>query len=483
MKKKIIIGLSLFTLIFFLATVYVIINIQSTTSGLDNLIKLHQVEILREHLLIHISRVQTDLKGGERDEKNIISTINNMGKVADACFNCHHNEDVKNKLVDLRAHIQEYKDSVTSALVVGEGNPIFPMKVDKAFRIGEDLIIEVNNMITMTSRRLDEKTRFALKKIADTKSTLYIVLALGPVFASLLSLILIKAITSPLNTILDATRRLKAGDLDYRVISLKDEFGEVADSFNEMAGSLKQQLLNMQRTEQLRVCGQIATGLAHEIKNPLAGIKVSMEVLSEDSSLSKEDRDVLSQVIGEVRRIEALLKGLLNFAKPPVPQLTTTNINNIIDICLTFSIKIPSSSSKNNSNAITVVKNYDNNIPAIMADQMQLQQVFLNLLLNAVEAMPGVGTLTINISHNVEERSLNVAISDTGRGISKEVMNKIFQPFFTTKLKGTGMGLAITRRIIEEHGGSIHVESDPGKGTTFRVTLPIGKDRGLGGME
>jgi signal transduction histidine kinase len=483
MKKKIIIGLSFFTLIFFLATVYVITNIESTTSGLDNLIKLHQVEILREHLLIHISRVQTDLKGGERDGKSILSTINNMGKVADACFNCHHEEDVKNKLVDLRTHIQAYKDSVTDALVTGDKIRVLPLEVEKAFTIGEDLIKEVNNMISMTSKRLDEKTRFALKKIAGTKSTLYIVLALGPVFAALMSLTLIKAITEPLNTILDATRRLKAGDLDHRVISLKDEFGEVADSFNEMAGSLKQQLENMQRTEQLRVCGQIATGLAHEIKNPLAGIKVSMEVLSEDSSLSKEDRDVLSQVIGEVRRIEALLKGLLNFAKPPVPQLTTTNINNIIDICMTFSIKVPSSSSSNNSKAIAVVKNYDNNIPAIMADQMQLQQVFLNLLLNAVESMPGGGTLTINISHNVEERSLNVEISDTGKGINKEVMNKIFQPFFTTKLKGTGMGLAITRRIIEEHGGSINVESAPGKGTTFRVALPIKKEEGVGSRE
>ncbi|RJQ13285.1 MAG: sensor histidine kinase [Nitrospiraceae bacterium] len=476
MKKKIITGLALFTLIFFLATVYVIFTIETTTSRLDNLIKLHQIEILREHLLIHIARIQTDLKSRDRDNKTILTTINNMAKVADTCFNCHHNEIVMKKLVDLRSHIHEYKESVTGILIVGDNFSALHAKAEKAFRIGEDLIAEVNSMITMTSSRLDEKTRSALQKIADTKSTLFIVLALGPILATVLSLIFIKAITEPLNTILDATRRLKAGDLDYRVASLKDEFGEVAASFNEMASSLKQQILNMQRTEQLRVCGEIATGLAHEIKNPLAGIKVSMEVLSEDSSLSAEDRTVLTQVIGEVRRIDALLKGLLNFAKPPVPQLTPTNVNNIIDICMTFSTKIPSASSGNGLKAIAVVKNFDSRLPVIMADQMQLQQVFLNLLLNAVDAMSGGGTLTINTSRNPDGKAIRIEIGDTGKGINRELVKKIFQPFFTTKAKGTGMGLAITRRIVEEHGGGISIESEQGKGTTFTIVLPVRKE-------
>ncbi|RJQ51546.1 MAG: sensor histidine kinase [Nitrospiraceae bacterium] len=473
MKKKIIIGLSLFTLSFFLATVYVIINIETTTSRLDNLVKLHQIEILREHLLIHIARVQTDLKSRERDNKAILTTVNSMAEVADACFNCHHVENVKKKLVDLKDHTREYKKAVSGVLYADGASS---MKVDNAFRIGEDLITEVNSMITMTSTRLDEKTNVALQKIADTKSTLYIVLALGPVFAAILSMIFIRAVTAPLHTILDATRRLKSGDLDYRVESLKDEFGEVAASFNEMAGSLKEQIQNMQRTEQLKVCGEIATGLAHEIKNPLAGIKVSMEVLSEDSSLSKEDRKVLLQVVGEVRRIEALLKGLLNFAKPPVPQFTPSNINNIIEICMAFSIKLPSVSFGGGPKAVAVVKNFDEGIPIIMADQMQLQQVFLNLLLNAVDAMPGGGTLTIGTSRRLEGKAIGIEIADTGKGIGREALNKIFQPFFTTKSKGTGMGLAITRRIIEEHGGVISVESEKGKGTVFRIVLPVRKE-------
>jgi len=472
MKKKIITGLFLFTLIFSLVTVFIITKIETTTSRLDNLVKLHQVEILREHLLIHISRIQSELKAEGGNKKTIIATLGNMEKVANACFSCHHNEDVEKQLVDLSGHIQQYKQSVEQALIAEDNIDVTYFKVDYAFKIGENLITEVNNMLTITNRRLDEKTRFALKKIADTKSTLYVVLALGPVLAVILSLIFIKAITDPLKKILYATRRLKTGDLDHRVESLRDEFGEVADSINEMASSLKQQLRNVQRTEQLRVCGEIATGLAHEIKNPLAGIKISMEFLSEDSSLSKEDREVLSKVIDEVRRIEVLLKGLLNFAKPPALLFTPAKVNNIIEICMMFSIKTKSISSTNNSKEVTVLKNFDDNIPTIMADQVQLQQVFLNLLLNAVDAMPGGGTLTVNTS-NLDGRSIKIEIGDTGEGISGDEMNKIFQPFFTTKSKGTGMGLAITRRIIEEHGGAISVKSEHGRGTIFTIILPI----------
>ena len=473
MKKKIIIGLSLFTIIFSLLTVYIITNIEATTSRLDNLVRLHQIEILREHLLISISRVQSELKSAGKNNTIVTSNLDNMIKIAGVCFNCHHEENVKKRLVDLNTHIHKYGESVKEALIATDNTDIKHFKVDNAFNIGETLILEFNNMLTITNRRLDEKTRFAMEKIAATKTTLYIILALGPIFAVILSLLFIKSITSPLKKILTATRRLKTGDLDYRVEQLKDEFGEVADSINEMASSLKQQMRNMQRTEQLRMCGEIATGLAHEIKNPLAGIKISMEFLAQDSSLSEGDREVLTKVIDEVRRIEVLLRGLLNFAKPPVPHFAPAKVNNIIDICIMFSVKTKSLPSSNNTKEVTVLKNFDDNIPTIMADQLQLQQVLMNLLLNAIDAMPGGGTLTLNTACSIDKRSIRIEIADSGEGISDKEMNKIFQPFFTTKSKGTGMGLAITRRIIEEHGGSISVNSEYGRGTTFTIILPV----------
>jgi signal transduction histidine kinase len=198
-----------------------------------------------------------------------------------------------------------------------------------------------------------------------------------------------------------------------------------------------------------------------------------MEFLTQDSNLSETDREVLTKVIDEVRRIEVLLRGLLNFAKPPVPHFAPAKINHIIDICIMFSVRTPSHPAFSGTKEVSVVKNFDDNIPIIMADQLQLQQVLLNLLLNAIDAMPQGGTLTINTACDDDMSSIKIEISDSGQGISDKDMNKIFQPFFTTKSRGTGMGLAITRRIIEEHGGSISVSSEYGRGTTFTIVLPV----------
>ncbi|MBI4654627.1 MAG: HAMP domain-containing protein [Nitrospirae bacterium] len=472
MKKKIVIGLAIFSLIFSLLTAYIIITIETTISELSNFIKLHQAEIWRERLLINVVRIQSDLESKKGNDSIILTDAKNLAGEIEKCFDCHHTQNIKDRLSNLRNRFLEYREAVKGIFLV-RGN-VKGFYEEDAIRIGDSLIKDLNEMITMTSSGLNEKTKLALRKIENTKIILFVTLASGPLLITALSLIFIRSFTKPLDILLEATRRLKSGDLDYRVGRLKDEFGEVAKSFNEMADSLKEQMLNMQRTEQLRVCGEAATGLAHEIKNPLAGIKVSMEVLAEDPIISEENREVLLKAIKEVRRIELLLKELLNFARPPKPNLTPTNINNIIDVSLAFSINIPLLST-NNSKAVKVLKDFDNNLPMIMADQMQLQQIFLNLLLNAVEAMPNGGTLSIKTFHDLAKNSIQVDITDTGKGIRKEIMDKIFQPFFTTKPKGTGMGLAVTKRIVEEHGGNISVRSTQNEGTTFRIAFPVEK--------
>ena len=470
MKKKIIIGLTVFSLVFLLMTGYIIITIETTTSELDNLIKLHQVEILREHLLINVASSQSHLKSGKENTPGALASTDNLGVEIEKCFDCHHTQNIKNRLSNMKTHFQVYRESLKKvSLAKGTGRS----DIEKnAIGIGNFLIKALNEMITITSSSLDKKTKLALTKIGDTKKMLFVLLASGPLLVIALSVVFIRAFTGPFNILLTATRRLKSGDLDYRIITLKDEFGEVAKSFNEMAESLKEQMLNMQRTEQLRVCGELSTGIAHEIKNPLAGIKVSMEVLREEPDISEENRDILLKVIKEVKRIELLLKALLNFARPPKPKFTSTNINNIIDISLAFSIKTPHPST-DSTKAINVLKDIDNNLPMIMADQMQLQQIFLNLMLNAVDAMPDGGTLAIKTFQYLEKNSIQIEISDTGKGIHEEILEKIFQPFFTTKLKGSGMGLAISKRIVEEHGGSINVKSTQNRGTTFTILFPI----------
>ncbi len=476
MKKKIIIGLSIFAFFFLLGGIYIIASIETSTSTLDNLIKLHQVEILRERLLIQLKRVQNDLNLRNtldaRSIDTVITHVGNMEDLINTCFNCHHSENELERLSSLSLEIEKYKDSLSRVMTIRANVSRLETEEDNAFKIGERLIARVNNMISATNLKLGEKTTLALGDISRAKIILYIVVSLGPLAAAVLAIILIKGFTKPIDTLLDATKRLKNGVLDYKIKGLKDEFGEVAASFNEMSGSLKEQMLKMQRTEQMVVLGELAAGLAHEIKNPLAGIKVSVEVLTEEQNMSEEDKKIASKAIDEIRRIELLIKSLLNFAKPPKPQLKVIDMNDILDKTIAFSLKHPSLLS-NTSTAIKVLKNFDERLPKMMADPVQLQQVFLNLFLNAIDAMPDRGTLAVKTLYHAEKNSIQIAISDTGKGIDEELKDKIFQPFFTTKPKGTGLGLAITKRLIEQHGGDIYVDSSPGGGAVFNIFLPV----------
>jgi signal transduction histidine kinase len=478
MKKKIVIGLSIFSLIFLLGSIYIITNIERATSRMDNLIELHQVEILREYLLIQIKRVQSDLNLKNTryaiGVDNIVSHVKSMDRVIDKCFECHHSGHVMERLNDLNNQTEKYKDSLSRVLTIRANLRRLEAEEDIAFRIGQKLIEKVNNMIALTQKRLGEKTQSTFREIANTKFILFILVAIGPPLAIGLAFVFTRGLTRPVNVLLNATRRLKGGDLDHRIIGLKDEFGEVAASFNEMADSLKEQMHKMQRAEQMTVVGEMATGLAHEIKNPLTGIKASMEVLSQEPTFTEEDKAVLSKVIDEVKRIELLMKSLLNFAKPPKPQFMTVDVNDILEKTIAFSLTYPSFSSTN-SKAINIKKDFDDHLSATMADPVQLQQAFLNLLLNAGDAMPDGGTVTVKTSRNPLGNSIQIEIADTGKGVGEEVKDKIFNPFFTTKPSGTGLGLAITKQIIEQHGGDIRVSNNPGIGTAFRILLPLKK--------
>jgi len=600
MKKKIIVFSSIASFVFLAAGVYIITSIERTTSGLDTLIKLHQVERLRENLLIRIKRVQSDLNLRStryaRGIDTIVTDVTNMGAAVDVCFRCHHSREVIERLSDLKAHIQEYKDSLSRVLTIRANVSRLDSEEDVAFKVGEELITKVNTMIALTNAKLTGKTQSALDDISHTKAVLFVLVAAGPFLAGGFAFVFIRGLTKPVNVLLKATRKLKGGDLDYRVGALKDEFGEVAESFNEMAGALKEQMYRieesekryrmlferagdgifiiaaegenllqivaanhaaaemhgynadelltlkmtdldasdgvenvaslverilrgewvnaelghrrkdgtvfpvevsagllelgthkyilafdrditerkqaeetLQRAEQLKVAGDLAAGLTHELKNSLAGIKVSTEVLLDELQLSEDDRRVLMNMISEIRRIELLMRDLLNFARPSKPQLAFVNINTVLDTAMTFSLKNVPRSSGNGT--INVVRELDEQMPRTMADPMQLQQVFMNLLLNAVEAMSEGGVLTVKTWYEPSDDSLQISIGDTGKGIDDESMARIFEPFFTTKPKGTGLGLAITKRLIEQHGGSIWVENLP-KGTTFRIGLP-----------
>ena len=476
MKKKILIGVGILSLLFVLSGAYIIITIERATSRLDRLVKLHQVEILREHLLLQIKRVQSDLAWrGTRYASGVDTIVSHgieMGKVVDHCFRCHHSPQVTEDLVGLKSQTEKYEDFLSHVLTLDANRARREAEKDEAIRRGQELIAKVNGIIALTSRNLEANTQAVFRQIAITKTMLFLLIAMGPLLLISLGFLFSRALTRPVNILLVAVRRLKGGALDHRVEGLKDEFGELAASFNEMAGSLKEQMQKMQRTEQMVVVGELAAGFGHEVRNPLAGIKAAVNLLSEELTLTQEDRELFSQIVEQVGRLDALMKGFLNFAKPPKPQWEKVNINGVIEMTIDFYLVTHRPSSQA-SGGIDIQKSMDDDLPRTMADPMQLQQVFLNLFLNAGDAMPQGGVLAVRTWYDASANSIRIDVKDKGIGIEPEVLGRIFSPFLTTKPKGTGLGLAICKQIIEQHEGSIGAENDQAGGALFRIVLPV----------
>jgi signal transduction histidine kinase len=476
MKNKIVIGLSIFSMIFILSTIYAVISIERTTTKLNNLIRLHQIEIMREHLLIEIKRLQSDmfLKNTKfAPSSDVLGThMRDMDRLIGNCFTCHHAEPISRRIESLREQIDRYKKVVNKAFADRTYAERRRADEETALVIGLNLIADIDSITALTSKKLEDRTQVAFQEIAYTKKCLYVIMASVPFVAIMLSLVFIRGFTKPVSELLAATRSLKAGNLNYRIGELHHEFGEVAASFNVMAESLKEHFLRMQWAEQIVLLSEMAGGLAHEIKNPLAGIKASVEVISCDHSVSSENREVLLKVIDQIRKIEVILKSLLNFARPPKPQFMLVDFNSVIDATVNLAERHPAFSSRN-GNHIAIMKNFDSRLPAITADPLQLQQVFMNLLINSAEAMPEDGTIMIQTSSSEDGRFITAKMTDTGQGIEDATIDKIFQPFFTTKAHGTGLGLAITKELIKQHGGDIRVVNNHDRGVSFTIVLPI----------
>src|SRR5208283_369186 len=253
MKKKIIIISGIFSAVFLLSGIYVIITIASAISTMDNLIKLHQVEILREHLLIEIRKVQADLSlqntRHAREIDPVEADVRNMENVASVCTMCHHSPDVLERLKKMQTKVGLFGEAMTKVLKVNANEQRQRAEEDNAFSIGEDLLKDVSGMIALTSAKLEEKTSANLWKEKSTKLVLYMLVGIGPFVVTGFAFILMKSLTKPVNTLLEATRRIKEGALDYKVLGLKDEFGEVAESFNDMALALKEHVGRIAESE------------------------------------------------------------------------------------------------------------------------------------------------------------------------------------------------------------------------------------------
>ena len=234
----------------------------------------------------------------------------------------------------------------------------------------------------------------------------------------------------------------------------------------------------LSRSDRLAALGTVAAGVAHEIRNPLAGLRGAAQLLEGERDFPPAFKEYTSVIIKEVDRLAAIVETLLSFASPRAPVLRPCNLHQILDSVL-FLEQAPL-----RDRGVSVQRVYDPQLPEILADPAEIRQLFLNLIRNGVEAMPGGGELTLRTRYERSSQrcgGLSVAVAeiiDQGAGFDPEIERHLFTPFFTTKEGGTGLGLAICLRIVEDHGGVMEAASQPGKGSSFRVMLPLAKQPG-----
>ena len=317
-------------------------------------------------------------------------------------------------------------------------------------------------------------------RTANTLATIFIFVGLGGViYVSLLFLVIrpVKKLRSEMQKVENQADQFERGELlkftSIVVPERQDEITDLILSFNALINRLNdahdklRQLHQAQlgQADRLATAGEIATSIAHEIKNPVAGVLGALQIISAETSEDDARKEIVLEMIVQLERINQTINNLLSYARPGPPVFEATNLNEVVKRTLSF--LQPQINTGGINSSITL----EDNLPEIVADQKMLQQVFLNILLNAVQAMQSGGTLSISTSK--ENGTLKVQITDIGKGISPEIQREIFKPFFTTKHKGTGLGLAICKRIVEQHNGTISVKSEMGKGTTFTISLPI----------
>jgi two-component system NtrC family sensor kinase len=304
----------------------------------------------------------------------------------------------------------------------------------------------------------------------------------GMIIALVVSGLLARGILKPIKHLVFASRQLAKGNLEYQVkLKSKDEIGELEETFNLMTSSLKERdeklkeytSQQIMKSERLATLGQLAAGVAHEINNPLGTIslyaQMTLDELGKDNDSCRENLEV---VMKQTNRAGRIVKDLLEFARQSEPEMKILNVNNV----LRKAIAITTHPAELQN--ISLATHLAGELPDVRGDTDKLQQVFVNVIINALQAMLNGGELTVGTRLAENGKFVEIEISDTGCGIPQEDLGKLFDPFFSTKKtgEGTGLGLSVSLGIIQKHNGTIDVKSKIDEGSTFIIRLPAGEN-------
>ena len=308
--------------------------------------------------------------------------------------------------------------------------------------------------------------------IAEAKRTLtWYMLSIAVLVTGLVALIshlIGRNLTNPIKVLVDSTARVATGNLDEQCkIKTHDEIGDLASAFNQMTRDLKQSRDKLIQAERLATAGKMSASFAHEIRNPLSSMRMLAQMLMQKPEMSVEKhQQSLRYILEEIERVDVIVKGLMDFSGPTALNLAKQPIAPVLQAVLALM------EANLSHHQIELVLDVLPETPEIEFDSDKLKQAFMNVVLNAMEAMPQGGVLKVS-TITEENKSVGIKVADTGIGIPEEDLAHLFEPFFTRKTRGTGLGLANVKRILEEHGGHVDIESTLGAGTTVLMWLPM----------
>lgn len=472
-RQKIVIGYYMALGIMILFTIIMLLNLntikkrvmvgQIISDFFDNILEIKRFE--KNYFLYH-------------QKEDYLKNIGSVNKVEKLFIEHRHSfrklASTKRCLFKFENHLKEYKSLMSNyyTLLKTKGTPSELSDLEKKIRIEGRKLLTLGYCIAKEER----------KNIQRLLSLSQFILILSVIFLSILSIILGRVLSqivvNRLKSMEEMTRKIANGKFKLACMTFPDiEIVSLCNAFNRMITELKLREKQLVQSEKLAALGTLLSGVAHELNNPLSNISSSCQILQEEleeADLSYK-KQLLDQIEKQTDRARDIVNSLLEFSRKKEFKLQRISLNEMIKETVTLiQGEIPTK--------VELIVDIPKDV-FILADKQRIQQAFLNLIKNSIEAVPKEGRVMVMAKRNDENKTIDIKIRDTGMGIPAQNLPHIFDPFFTTKEvgRGTGLGLFVTHEIIEEHSGSIHVESEVGKGTTFFIKLPqklLGKGDG-----
>ena len=431
----------------------------------------------KRRLLIRLERMSSaQLSQGMADTQITAGAIGELAPKSETPFI----QQLGQKLAELRRQYAAYEEAASAVFAGLEGGDraLADKRLEQMKRLETSIGTDIRVLQASVEHRIGER----VSKAAERERQTGLLIVGWSVFAIILGLLATAWSTRtlrPVKALIEAVSRIGRGDYtpqlgmrgDDEISTLAREFDKMAKSLKDREVQLKEKQEALLRAEQLAAVGRISAQIAHEVRNPLSSIGLNVDLLEDalgkDGGTlveAREARDILAAIVHEVDRLAEITEGYLRMARLPKPSMAPEDLNEVVGSVLEFSREELERSK------VKVIRRLDPAGPRALADEGQLRQVFLNLLRNSREAMPGGGELIVE--SRIANGHAEVVFCDSGRGMTSEVRERIFEPFFSTKEGGTGLGLAVSQQILQAHGGSISCHSSPQGGTTFVVRLP-----------